>query len=138
MSGGRYDSLLGLYTGEAMPAVGISLGVDRLFSGLQELGLIEARASVTQALVTVFDDATRPQSYAIANTLRAAGVSAEVFLGAGKLKKQFTYADRKQIPWAVVAGPDELARGEVTLKHLKTGEQHTLPVDALAARIRGA
>ena len=138
MSGGRYDSLLGLYTGEAMPAVGISLGVDRLFSGLQELGLVEARASVTQALVTVFDDATRPHSYAIANTLRAAGVSAEVFLGAGKLKKQFTYADRKQIPWAVVAGPDELARGEVTLKHLKTGEQHTLPVDALAARIRGA
>jgi histidyl-tRNA synthetase len=136
MSGGRYDTLLGIFTGEAIPAVGISLGVDRLFYGLQELGLVASRSSPTQVLVTVFDDTVRARSYAIAQTLRSAGFSVEVFLGAGKLKKQFTYADRKQIPWVVVAGPDELARDEATLKNLRTGEQHVLPILALAVRLR--
>jgi uracil phosphoribosyltransferase len=136
MSGGRYDTLLGIFTGEAIPAVGISLGVDRLFYGLQELGLVASRSSPTQVLVTVFDDTVRARSYAIAQTLRSAGFSVEVFLGAGKLKKQFTYADRKQIPWVVVAGPDELARDEATLKNLRTGEQHVLPILALAERLR--
>jgi hypothetical protein len=117
-------------------ALGISLGVDRLFYGLQELGLVASRSSPTQVLVTVFDDTVRARSYAIAQTLRSAGFSVEVFLGAGKLKKQFTYADRKQIPWVVVAGPDELARDEATLKNLRTGEQHVLPILALAVRLR--
>lgn len=132
MSGGRYDNLLGMFGGESIPAVGISLGVDRLFYGLQELKLVREQASPTQVLVTVFDESTRAQAYQVAATLRAAGVRAEVFLGAGKLKKQFQYADRKQIPFAVVAGPDELARGEVTLKDLKSGTQSILAIGALA------
>ena len=132
MSGGRYDNLLGMFGGESIPAVGISLGVDRLFYGLQELKLVREQASPTQVLVTVFDEGTRAQAYQVAATLRAAGVRAEVFLGAGKLKKQFQYADRKQIPFAVVAGPDELARGEVTLKDLKSGTQSVLAIGALA------
>jgi histidyl-tRNA synthetase len=132
MSGGRYDNLLGMFGGESIPAVGISLGVDRLFYGLQELKLVREQASPTQVLVTVFDESTRAQAYQVAATLRAAGVRAEVFLGAGKLKKQFQYADRKQIPFAVVAGPDELARGEVTLKDLKSGTQSIVAIGALA------
>lgn len=135
MSGGRYDNLLGMFGGESIPAVGISLGVDRLFYGLQELKLVREQASPTQVLVTVFDEGTRAQAYQVAATLRAAGVRAEVFLGAGKLKKQFQYADRKQIPFAVVAGPDELARGEVTLKDLKSGTQSTLAIGALAGAL---
>jgi histidyl-tRNA synthetase len=83
-------------------------------------------------LVTVFDENTRKHAYDIATRLRAAGVRTEVFLGTGKLKKQFQYADRKQIPTAVVAGPDELARGEVTVKDLKTGAQSALAIGALA------
>lgn len=132
MSGGRYDNLLAMFGGDSIPAVGISLGVDRLFYGLQELKLVKEQASPTQVLVTVFDEGTRAQAYQVAERLRAAGVRAEVFLGVGKLKKQFQYADRKQIPFAVVAGPDELARGEVTLKDLKSGTQRSLSVGALA------
>lgn len=132
MSGGRYDNLLAMFGGESIPAVGISLGVDRLFYGLQELGLVREQASPTQVLVTVFDETTRPQAYQVAATLRAAGVRAEVFLGSGKLKKQFQYADRKKIPFVIVAGPDELARGEVTLKDLESGTQRALTIPELA------
>ncbi|MCB1298614.1 MAG: histidine--tRNA ligase, partial [Microthrixaceae bacterium] len=63
MSGGRYDDLLGMFGGASEPAVGISLGVDRLFAGLLELGLVEADGNPTRVLVTVFDDSTRPASY---------------------------------------------------------------------------
>ena len=69
MSGGRYDELLGMFGGASEPAVGISLGVDRLFAGLLELGLVEADGNPTRVLVTVFDDSTRPASYALAGAL---------------------------------------------------------------------
>lgn len=137
MSGGRYDELLSMFGGDAIPSVGISLGVDRLFYGLQELGIVQEQASPTQVLVTVFDESTRKAAYEIAARLRLQGLRAEVFLGAGKLKKQFQYADRKAIPFAVVAGPDELARGEATLKDLKSGTQRAMPVGDLAAALRG-
>ena len=142
MSGGRYDTLLAMFGGEALPAVGISLGVDRLFSALQELGLVVAKVSPTQVLVTVFDEGTRAASYAVAARLRQAGLNVEVFLGTGKLKKQFQYVDRKRIPFAVVSGPDELQRGEVTLKHMSSGEQTTFVwqdeagIVSLAERVR--
>lgn len=135
MSGGRYDDMIGMFGGESIPSVGISLGVDRLFFGLQELGLVTPQVSPTQVLVTVFDENTRKHAYDIATRLRAAGVRTEVFLGTGKLKKQFQYADRKHIPTAVVAGPDELARGEVTVKDLKTGAQQTVAIDGLVAAV---
>jgi histidyl-tRNA synthetase len=136
MSGGRYDDMVGMFGGESVPAVGISLGVDRLFFALQELGLVTPQASPTEVLVTVFDEQTRPQAYDIANRLRGAGVRTEVFLGVGKLKKQFQYADRKHIPTAIVAGPDELARGEVTVKDLKSGTQRTVAIGELGVALR--
>lgn len=138
MSGGRYDRLLGMFGGDAIPAVGISLGVDRLFYGLQELKLVQEQVSPTQVLVTVFDESTRAQAYGIAADLRAAGIATEVFLGVGKLKKQFQYADRKSIPLAVVAGPDELAQGLVTLKDLRAGAQRTLSREDLPAAVAAA
>ncbi len=135
MSGGRYDDLLGMFGGASEPAVGISLGVDRLFAGLLELGLVEADGNPTRVLVTVFDDSTRPASYALASALRAAGVNTEVFLGGGRMKKQFQHADKRGIEYVVVAGPDEVARGTFTLKNMKTGAQEALDRDALVARL---
>ena len=138
MSGGRYDRLLAAFSNQALPAVGISLGVDRLFHGLTELELVDGRGSPTEVLVTVFDETTVPFAYQLAQALRASDVPCEVFLGDGRLKKQLQYANRKHIPFAVIAGPDEQARGCVTLKRLSTGEQHTIERDALVSTVKAA
>ncbi len=131
MSGGRYDDLLGMFGKQSQPAVGISLGVDRLFAGLLDAGLITPGASPARVLVTVFDERTRGASYRVAARLRAAGVPTEIMLTSPRMKKQFRHADRNGIPHVVVIGPDEVERGEVQLKTLATGEQHALDLDAL-------
>ena len=136
MSGGRYDGLLASFTGQDLPAVGISLGVDRLFAGLLELGLVKEGGCPTRALVAVYDEGTRPAAFALAAELRAAGVATEVFLGVGKLKKQLQSADRRGIPFVLIAGPDEVAAGEVTLKDLATGGQTRVTRAGLADRLR--
>lgn len=138
MSGGRYDNLLGMFAGENIPAVGISLGVDRLFSALTELKLVEAEGSPTRVLVTCFSPSTRADSYRIAAELRAAGVPSETFLGTPRMGKQIKYADQRRIPLVVVAGPDELARGQVTLKILATGAQETVERASLTRRVQQA
>ncbi|MBU0550998.1 histidine--tRNA ligase [Myxococcota bacterium] len=138
MSGGRYDRLLGMFGGDEVPAVGISLGVDRLFAALTELGLIQTQASPSQVLIATTDADLNAQAYALAATLRAGGVPTEVFLGAPRMKKQIKYADRRGIPLALIVGPDELAEGEVLLKILKTGEQRRIKLEALVAEINAA
>ncbi len=137
MSGGRYDELLGMFGGQSTPAVGISLGVDRLFAGLTELGLTDAAPSPTQVLVTVFSEETRAASYGVAAALRGAGIPAEIYPGNARMKKQLKYADQRGIPHVVIAGPDEVARGELQLKTLKTGEQQTTDRAGLVERLRG-
>lgn len=139
MSGGRYDGLIGLFTDEDIPAVGISVGVDRLIAALEELNrLPEGRASA-DALVTVFDQAGAAYSLRIAALLRNAGLNAELWLEPGaKLQKQLKYAERKGIPLAIVAGPAEAAANAVNLKTLATREQLTVPLADLPAALRSA
>jgi histidyl-tRNA synthetase len=126
--GGRYDHLIGQLGGAEAPAVGLSLGLERLIDVIDELGMAppEIRSTVTAVLVTVFDPERQAASLAIAASLRAAGVNCEVFLGTEKLANQLRYANKKNIPLAVILGPDELERGQVVLKHLLTGTQQTL------------
>lgn len=137
MSGGRYDTLLTMFGGPPVPAVGISLGVDRLFAVLQKQGLVPTAHSPARVLVTVFSAETRPASYAAAAALRAAGIPAEVYPGTPRMKKQFKHADRQQIPYVLTIGPDEAAAGRVQLKTLATGEQEALPIEAVIARLGG-
>ena len=132
MSGGRYDELLAMFTGKAMPAVGISVGLDRLLAGLLELGLAESRPTPAVILVTVFSPEQRAHATTLAQTLRAAGHSAELNLTDDKLGKQFRAADRKKIPYVLICGPDEQAQGVLKIKHLASGEEKTLPQDALS------
>lgn len=135
MSGGRYDELLGMFGKGTLPAVGISLGVDRLFAGLLEAGLVQPAPSPARVLVTVFDDSTRAHSYRVAAALRAAGIATEVMLQSPRMKKQLRHADRLGVPYVVVVGPDEITRDEVQLKHLATGEQASLSLDACIQRL---
>lgn len=122
-SGGRYDGLVQRFRKQEVPAVGASVGVDRLLVALRHLGLVEERSSPTEVLVTVMDPAHRSSYLAFAAELRRAGIATEVFLGGRNFPKQLKYADKLGIPIALIAGGDEFERGEVALKDLWAGRE---------------
>ncbi len=123
MSGGRYDGLIGMFGKDAVPAVGISLGLDRLLAALRELGLVDDANHGAEAFVTVFNADGRVEAMRVATELRAAGVSAEVSTIEGKLAKQFKRADRRGCRLVLVVGPDDAAAGTVVVKDLTRGAQ---------------
>ncbi|MBI4612549.1 MAG: histidine--tRNA ligase [Planctomycetes bacterium] len=136
MSGGRYDGLVGLFVEERIPAVGISLGLDRLFDALRDQGWVHPSPTTSQVLIAVFDVATARASIEAASSLRRAGIATELYLGGGKLGKQFKYADRMGIRLVVVVGPEEVAAGTAKVKEMSTGEQTSVPILELPAEVR--
>lgn len=137
MSGGRYDGLMSMFSRDDVPAVGISLGVDRLLAGLLELKLVEPATATTEVYVLGFDAETTPYAQTVATALRAAGISTTMHLNAGqKLGKQFKSAGRSGAAFVVVAGSRELEAGVVQLKDMGTGEQTELAVSDAVARIK--
>jgi histidyl-tRNA synthetase len=137
-SGGRYDELIGQFTGRDLPCVGISFGLDRMFTAMDLLGLdAEVPVTATQALVTLLGPENVAASFAAAQALRTAGVRTEVYADESKaLKAQIGFADKKGIPLLVVVGDDERTAGNVTLRDLRARQQETLPLNRLATRAR--
>ncbi|MGA2544979.1 MAG: histidine--tRNA ligase [Rectinemataceae bacterium] len=129
-SGGRYDELASLYTTKRLPGVGSSIGLDRLLAALDALEKIQRRSGYTQVLVLAIEDALTPTYHRIARALRSAGIAAEVFPEQRKLAQQFSYADRKGIPLAVILGTEEAAGGIVQLRDLETRASVSLPFPA--------
>ncbi len=138
-SGGRYDNLAEYYTDKKLPGVGISIGLTRLFYVLNEQGMLNRERNTAPAdalVIPMMEDLSFPVS--VATTLRSAGVRTQLYTEPKKLKQKFAYADKLAIPFVVVIGEDEAAKGQVSLKDLATGEQRLLsPADAAAA-IRAA
>jgi len=119
--GGRYDDLVKRFTGQAVPATGISIGVDRLLAALREKGRIED-SDTGPVVVTVMDRERMAEYQAMVAELRQAGIRAEVYLGNPKnFGNQMKYADRRGSPAAVIAGSDEFERGMVQIKDLVLG-----------------
>ncbi|KPP86104.1 MAG: histidine--tRNA ligase [Rhodobacteraceae bacterium HLUCCO07] len=119
--GGRYDDLVKRFTGQAVPATGVSIGVDRLLAALREKGRIKSR-EVGPVVVTVMDRDRMADYQAMVGELRRAGIRAEVYLGNPKnFGNQLKYADKRHSPVAVIEGEDEKARGVVQLKDLILG-----------------
>jgi histidyl-tRNA synthetase len=135
LGGGRYDELIGQFAGRPIPTVGLAFGVDRLHDVMEELGLGPRQATTAHAYVTVFNSELAAASLALARELRAGGVNTVVSLEAGGLGKQFKEADRKGVRFALVLGPDELARGEVVVKDLRGGEQRSVPRPEVVAAL---
>jgi histidyl-tRNA synthetase len=132
LGGGRYDQLIGMFAGQPIPTVGLAFGIERLFDLMTELRLGPQSRTVAQVFVTIFDDQLAGASLGLARELRAAGLKVETALDTrDKLGKQFKYADRRGVPLALVLGPDELARGEVLIKDLRSGEQRTVARDQI-------
>jgi histidyl-tRNA synthetase len=121
--GGRYDDLVKRFTGQAVPATGVSIGVDRLLAALAAKGR-GAAVSAGPVVVTVMDRDRMADYMSMVGELRAAGIRAEVYLGNPKqFGNQLKYADKRASPIAVIQGGDETAKGTVVLKDLILGSQ---------------
>ncbi len=120
--GGRYDDLVQRFKGVLVPATGVSIGVDRLLAALKLLH--GAAVAPTGPVVVLMLDMTRAADYqAMVGELRRAGIRAELYLGASGMRAQVKYADKRNAPVAVIAGGDEFAAGQVTLKDLVLGDR---------------
>ena len=135
--GGRYDDLTGLFGVPGIAGVGISFGVDRIYDVLEELNLFPENLQVsTKAL---FFNMGEKESLFVLGTmqqLRSKGVSCELFHEPAKLDKQFKYADKKNIPFAIIIGSKEIETGQCVLKNLKTGVQQIIPFNQLAQSLK--
>jgi histidyl-tRNA synthetase len=119
--GGRYDDLVKRFTGQAVPATGVSIGVDRLLAALRAKGRLEGRMA-GPVVVTVMDRDRMGDYMAMAAELRAAGIRAEVYLGNPKnFGNQLKYADKRESPVAIIQGADEAERGVLQIKDLILG-----------------
>ncbi|ATI40599.1 histidine--tRNA ligase [Pacificitalea manganoxidans] len=119
--GGRYDDLVKRFTGQAVPATGVSIGVDRLLAALRAKGRTSGETQ-GPVIVTVMDRNRMADYQAMAGELRQAGIRAEVYLGNPKnFGNQLKYADKRASPVAVIQGEDEAARGVVQIKDLVLG-----------------
>lgn len=135
--GGRYDGLIGMFSNREIPAVGVSLGLERIIAVMEELDMLPDAQTATRVMVTVFNDELRAASIALVRALREAGIPAEVWLGrARRMGKQYKHANQKGIPWVATIGPDEQAAGRIQLKHLATGQQEELSLDEVIARVQ--
>jgi histidyl-tRNA synthetase len=137
-SGGRYDNLAEAYAGAALPGVGASIGLSRLFAQLRDAGLVSGGASSPALALVVPLGEDRGPALAAAAALRAASVPTEVYLEPKKAKNAFAHADRQGIPVAVAVGEREAAAGTCTVKSLRTGEQREVPLAELAEAVRAA
>ncbi len=136
-AGGRFDDLCGLFCDEKFSGVGVAFGFDRVVVAMEELGLLKEVQLSAQVLVTYFDESTLPESIRIFSELSKANLNAEIYFEPAPLGKQFKYADKKEIPFVVIAGPDEIKKGEVTIKVMKTGKQKNIPANQLTSYLTG-
>ncbi len=122
--GGRYDNLTGIFGMPGLSGVGISFGADRIYDVLNALQLYPSDAMAgPKVLFTNFGEAEMAYCLPLAKAVREAGVRAETYPEAAKMKKQMAYANGKGIPFVAIAGADEMEKGMVTLKNMATGEQ---------------
>jgi histidyl-tRNA synthetase len=133
-SGGRYDGLVGMFAGRSIPAVGGSLGIERIIPlvSCAEEGVV----SPAKVFLAVWDAAARPEALATASALRAAGIPTEVYLGGERMGEQLGYASSRGIPYVVLRGPKEKEQGVVTLRDLQTREQTPVPEGDLITVLR--
>ncbi|HEU4596631.1 MAG TPA: histidine--tRNA ligase [Pyrinomonadaceae bacterium] len=130
--GGRYDNLVGMFSGKDVPACGFSLGLERIVVVMSEREMFPASLSGSAAdvMVTVWDEASVADSLALAGELRAAGLDVDVYPEADKLGKQFKYASARGVPFVAVLGEEERKTGRVAVKNMSSGEQQVLTRDA--------
>lgn len=135
--GGRYADLTGVFGVPDLSGVGISFGADRIYDVMESLQIFPAAlAETTKVLFAAFDEASHTYAFRCATQLRQAGIAVEVYPEPGKLKKQFEYAAKRNVPYVAIVGENEMQQGTIAIKDQKTGEQQVLTVEAAVERWR--
>ncbi|MFA7044117.1 MAG: histidine--tRNA ligase [Bacteroidales bacterium] len=135
--GGRYDNLTGVFGLPDVSGVGISFGADRIFDVLNTLHLYPAEAlRTTKVMFTNFGEKECAYCLPIIKAVREAGISAEIFPEASKMKKQMSYANVRKVEYVAIAGETELTANSITLKNMTSGEQKTIPVCELISLLK--
>jgi len=135
--GGRYDDLTGIFGLKDMSGVGISFGLDRIALVLEDLDLFpETITNTVKVLFVNFGDKESMASMKAIKALRSHGVSAELFPDNKNTKKQFNYADKRQIPYVVLLGESEINSNTYTLKNMNSGEQQQLSLQQLISALQ--
>ena len=136
--GGRYDNLTGVFGMEGMSGVGISFGADRIYDVLNQLDLYPKEAvNGTQLLFVNFGEAEAAYVLPVLAQVRAAGIRAEIYPDAAKMKKQMSYANAKMVSFVAIVGENEMKEGKVMLKNMTSGEQSLVTPEELVAAING-
>jgi len=135
--GGRYDKLIGLFSGQDLPATGSTIGLERIITVMDELNMFpKYLRTPVQVLVTVFDNSTLPYSIEIARELRSVGINTDLYTGKAKLRGQIGLANDKGIPIVIIAGPDEQQAQKVNIKNMISGEQEQVGIKEFVSKIK--
>jgi len=127
---GRYDNIIGKFAGREIAATGGSFGIERLVEVIKSRKMINFSANSAKSLVTVFNTDLFNNSLIIADQLRKNNISTILYpVPTERLDKQLKYANKKNIPYVIIIGPEEVANKTVVLKDMKTGEQKKLTVE---------
>ncbi|MBI4134534.1 MAG: histidine--tRNA ligase [Candidatus Sungbacteria bacterium] len=135
--GGRFDGLTSRFSTEALPAVGVSCGVDRLYAALENLGKIKKQPTSTKVLIFNLSPDLAKEYAEFAKTLRDAGTNTAMYLGDDKaFQAQLSYAVKKDIPFALIYGDKEKLTGKISIKNLRNETQEEIPPDDLVSYIK--
>lgn len=135
-SGGRYDNLAEYYTKQKLPGVGISIGLTRLFYQLNEAKLIEVEDnSLTKAIIIPMEGYLE-KAVEIGKILRDNNINTQVYLEKAKMGKKFGFADKLNIPYAIIIGAEEVKENKYTLRNMKTGEQTMLSIEEILSSLK--
>lgn len=137
--GGRYDNLIGIFTSQPIPATGLAFGFDRLIEIMESRGLLpeELGNATPKVLVTIFEPSLTEKTVEIARLLRENNILTELYPDENsKIEKQLKYANKRNIPYVVILGPEESQNENVVLKNMQTSSQETLPLDKLVLKLK--
>jgi histidyl-tRNA synthetase len=137
--GGRYDDLTGVFGLQNVSGVGISFGIDRIFDVLTEMNKfdqIDYSSNSTQLMFAHFGEAEQYYCLPLLAKVREAGINAELYPDQKKIKSQFDYANKKQIPFVAVVGGDEMQSALLTFKNMSSGDQEKLNIDQIIERLK--
>ena len=136
--GGRYDNLVGMFLGDEVPACGFSLGLERIIVVMTEREMFPPQlvSSPADVMISIWNEESVGDSISLAQELRSAGLRVDLYPEADKIGKQFKYAAARLTPFVAVMGDEERARGEVSIKDMRSGTQRSVKRENLAVTLR--
>ncbi|MBC8234306.1 histidine--tRNA ligase [bacterium] len=136
VGGGRWDTLIGQFTGKDVPAVGTSFGLERLIDAMDMLSLLPPIQTKIQALVAPFNSDLTMQALDCVSQLRMGDINAEIYFEPDSMRNTMGYASRKGIPIVIIVAPDELSEGKVAIRNMQTKKQEKIEITNFVARVR--